>query len=282
MVASHTDQMFIDLGLMKPGGELAFDPTGGTGYVYDFDEEDDTPAKREFQVEEEGIAGSIETRTNPQPKAAAAIATTPKDSAAVSTWESDDNPYKVKYNEAVANQPSEADQLKSARDQVKAKLDQDARDAYLHFSAMKDEKGEPLYHPAALAATIRAHHTELTTALQTEYERTVAGPVARRYAAEDIAKKAGGNVKVEDIINLPSTDAMVAVAQHIAKNGGGTATSKSHAQERDERFQERRASGVDTAESGSPLSRSVSEVFAKLPPKDKIAYSLKYQYGNSD
>lgn len=270
---SQTDQMFADLGLLNPStGQLAFDPTGGTGYIYDRDDDDDVPT--EFTTQDE-----IEVRGERGDRGAR-VEVPVRDEAAQNPWESDENPYKQRAQALEQNIPSPRQQLDMRYQNVVGWLDEQAKDAYLQLSSMRDEQGNPVYDSRKLAGELRREHERLLDQAKMTYQRALTQPIAQQYVAQDVINRVGGNATVSDIIDLPHPAAMEAVANWINKNGRGSGTNQqqmSHNEARDARFQARRESGVDAVETGSPLSRSIADTFAKLPPKDKIAYALRYQ-----
>lgn len=270
-----TDAMFADLGLVDPAtGKLTFDPTGGTGKLWDEDEESELrlvdPTKG-MDIDE-AAAARAEIREKPAQRQST-------EQAAASPWESDENPYKQRAVELERNIPTPVDVAKVRYENNVATLLRQAEEAYTTLSSQRNEKGEPLFDPRALAMTIGAQARELVNNEKLMLERTLTQPIAQRAVAQDIVQRIGGNVAVDDIINLSTPAEMEAVARRLSTMPKTEARGTTN--ERDAKFNARRESGVDTVESGAPLSRSVPESLLKMKPKDRIAYSLRYQSQNN-
>jgi hypothetical protein len=154
----------------------------------------------------------------------------------------------------------EADPIRQEYDTTVRTMHQQAELAFAYGRTLVDDKGQRVYSDEQLAQGIGS---QLQLAQQQAYLSGVMKrmePVAKRAAAEKIAKDNG--VDVEDIINEPSPVHMQARAKTIADLT------------RDGRFQRRKESGVDVAEGSRSFSNAIPEGLDKLSPQQKIYAGL--------
>jgi hypothetical protein len=153
-----------------------------------------------------------------------------------------------------------SDPVRQQYDQGVMALRQQAREAFLIGRQLTDQEGNRVYSDQELEAKIGQNLALM------EHQMYLAGvmermqPVAKRAAAEKMAKDYG--VDVEDIINEPNPIAMETRAKTI------------HDLMRDGRFQRRRDQGVDTAEGSRSFSNAIPEAIDKLSPQQKMYVGL--------
>lgn len=238
---SILDTAFADLGLVDPdSGKATTPPNWG--------KEPEADRDADIGIED---PESVVTRTAEEPKA--------------NQWDTDENPYKKQFDELVAKGVVEPDPIRAEYNAKVRDLEQKANEAFIHFSSLKDAEGKPVYDPRALHAQIGVMLDGLIAQAKNEAYQAVMKPTAVRHVAEDIVKKVGGGVTIDDIITLPDPQSMMAAAKAIAKRTNG---------DRDSKFEARRASGVDNAESAKTLSRAVPQSYETLSPHQKIKYGI--------
>ncbi len=150
----------------------------------------------------------------------------------------------------------ESDPVRQSYDQQVQQLQQTAMLAFANGRAAVNEQGERLYSDEELAARIGQEYQYYAQQAYLGAVMQKMQPVAKRAAAEGIAKEYG--VDLDDIINEENPVAMTARAKTIADLT------------RDGRFVKRRNDGVDTAEGSRSYSNSIPEAIENLSPRQKM------------
>jgi hypothetical protein len=152
------------------------------------------------------------------------------------------------------------DPIRSRYDQTVSTMRQQAQMAFMQGQQMVNEKGERVYSDEQLAQFLgsQLQNAEQQVYLHAVMERMQ--PVAKRAAAEKMAKDYG--VEVDDIINEANPVAMETRAKTIADLT------------RQGRFEKRKAAGTDTAEGSRNFSNAIPEGIDKLSPQQKIYAGL--------
>lgn len=154
----------------------------------------------------------------------------------------------------------QSDPIRTSYEQGLSTLQQQAQMAMLYGRTLTNEEGKRVFSDEQLQGLIEQ---ELKGQAQQLYLNAVMQrmqPVAKRAAAEQIAKEHG--VTVEDIINEGSPVAMETRAKTIADLT------------RDGRFQRRKEAGTDSAEGSRSYSNAIPEGLDKLSPQQKIYAGL--------
>lgn len=176
-------------------------------------------------------------------------------------WESDDNPYKTKYNEAAKKiserSPSVGQKLQSTTDTYR----QMAAEAWDYATR---QAGIP---PALATSMIGTKLEEMTTRAELEATREAALPHVRTGMAGQIAgefsdKKAGVMVNADELMDEDTMAGMRAKAKALAK------------ERRDHMVTSRRTDGIDRAE-GAPPSSAKRTLPDGTSPGLRIAYGLE-------
>jgi hypothetical protein len=181
---------------------------------------------------------------------------TPTSQTGKTNWESDDNPYKTKYQEVEKSKPTVGQTLQETH----AQLDRWAAEAWEHATKTLNVRGD--IATAFIEPQLRAAKAEAELVAN----RQATLPMARRQAAESIAKEVSDKnlvINADELVDEPSLEAMRTKAKTLAK------------ERRDFRYQGRRAGKVDSAEGGPPTSSSVSEALSKVDSTTKIALGLR-------
>jgi hypothetical protein len=240
------------------GGELAslglIDPATGTPTATD----DWSPADAR---QPQGLKG--QQGDSPQSGPNVEAPTTP--AASGSQWDSDDNPYK-KQLEALQSGRG-GDPRESAIQTYNSRIQSlraEGQQAYNVLVSPDPATGQPRMSPEHAKAMVMAAYNASVAQAQRDADRIALGPLARRAAAEQIAKEHGnGRVKAEDIMQHRSPDAMIAAAQTLAKT------------QRDGSFNQRRQNGTDKVEGAAPSGKALSEAYDNLSPMSKISLGLR-------
>jgi len=181
-------------------------------------------------------------------------------------WDSEENPYKKDAEAFRSTSDPNRARSAAARTTYETKVQQlmyQAQAAHNALVSAKDEKGQSIYSPQIATAIVEPILKAEVSKAYTEAMQEALLPTAARQVAEDIVRKVGNGVTVEDIIDQPNPQAMEAVARKVSSLNRG------------ERFEQRRQSGADRAESGAPgVSTALPESFERLNPKMKIKYGL--------
>jgi hypothetical protein len=176
---------------------------------------------------------------------------------------------KIDTSPAPSSQPLEtdpnrlgdqSDPVRAEYDKTVATLEQQAREAFLIGRTAVDEQGNRVYTDEQLAQMIGPQFQHATQQAYLAAVMQRMQPVAKRAAAEQIAKEYG--VQVDDVINEESPVAMRTRAKTIADL------------ERDGRFERRKNAGTDTAEGSRSFNNAVPEGLDKLSPQQKIYAGL--------
>lgn len=148
------------------------------------------------------------------------------------------------------------DPVRQKYDSTLSQLQQTAQMAFLRGQTLTNEQGERLYSDEELAQRIGGEYQYFAQQAFLGSVMEKMQPVAKRAAAEEIAKEYG--VEVGDIINEGSPVEMRTRAKTIADLV------------RDGRFVARKEAGTDAAEGSRSYNNSIPEALNNLSPQQKM------------
>jgi hypothetical protein len=246
-------QSLIEAGLVDPAsGEFTSAPNFGEPVVGD---EPRSPLSNEDEP-----APAPEPQPNQKPASVPGTTEVPSAPEGEPGVEKADQGTPVPPQQNPARLGDEADPVRQEYEQSVNTMRNQAQMAYLYGQTLTDQEGHRVFSDQQLTQMIGQN---LQLAEQQAYLQGVMRrmePVAKRAAAEKIAKEHG--VELEDILNEGSPVAMVARAKTIADLT------------RDGRFQRRKESGADVAEGSRNFNNAIPEGLEKLTPHQKIYAGL--------
>jgi hypothetical protein len=187
-----------------------------------------------------------------QPEGADAAPAPAKPAASTVDWDSPENPYKQRLEQAV----SPVAQGRAYLAQKQAEISAQATAGYnaLVAKGVEASVAEVITRAVAQAALAEARN---------EAEHIALGPNVREHVARDIAARfstEGARIEPQELLSEESPEAMTAIARRL------------QAERRNQRARARSASGTDRVEGGVPLGSRID--YSKLTPQQQIKIGL--------